>query len=91
MPRNSVAGGRAFKAPAVGLCGQVYTKVHPKSKQMTMNYISIAICATSRMTHLEILPDQSTAAYLPSPRRFIARQGIPKFSLILGKYLKEER
>ena len=45
---------------------------------MTKNYISISICASSRMIHLEILPDQSTAAYLRSQRRFIARRGIPK-------------
>ena len=45
---------------------------------MTKNYISITTCASSRMIHLEILPDQTTAAYLRSQRRFIAQQGIPK-------------
>ena len=30
------------------------------------------------MIHLEILPDQSTAAYVRSQRRFTARRGIPK-------------
>ena len=45
---------------------------------MTKNYFSITTYATSRMIHLEILPDQSTAVYLRSQRRFIAQQGILK-------------
>ena len=73
-----VVRGQAFKAAGVYLCCPVYTKVHPKSKQMTKNYISITTCSTLRMIHLEILPDQSTSAYLQSQRRFIARRGIPK-------------
>ena len=78
LPEFRVARGRAFKATGVDLCSPVYTKVHSKSKQMTKNYISITTCASSRMIHLEILPDQTTAAYLRSQRRFIAQQGIPK-------------
>ena len=78
LPEFWVIGGQAFKAAGVDLCGPVYTKVHPKSKQMTKIYISITICASSRMIHLEILPDKSTAAYVRSQRRFTARRGIPK-------------
>ena len=57
-----VVGGQVFKAAGVDLCGPVYTKVHPKSKQITKNYISLTTCASSKMMHLEILPDQTTAA-----------------------------
>ena len=71
-------GERAFITAGVDLCSPVYTKVHPKSKEMTKNYISITTFAASTMIHLEILPDQSIAAYLRSQRRFIVRQGIPK-------------
>ena len=78
LPEFRVVPGRAFKASGIDLCGPVCTKVHPKNKQMTNNYISITTCASSRMIHLEILPDQTTAAYLRSQRRFIAQQGIPK-------------
>ena len=55
-----VVGAQAFQPAGVGLCGSVYTKIHPKSKEMTKNYISITTCESSRMIHLEILPDQST-------------------------------
>ena len=51
----------------------IFTKIHPKSKEMTKNYISETFCAASR-----ILPDQSKAAYLRNQRRFLAQQGIPK-------------
>ena len=78
LPKLKVVEGQVFKAAGVDLCDPVYTKVHPKSKQLTKNYISITTCASSRMIHLEILPDQTTAAYLRSQRRFIAQQGIPK-------------
>ena len=95
LPEFRVVGEQAFKAAGVDLCGPVYTKVHPKSKQMTKNYISISICASSRMIHLEILPDQSTAAYVRSQRRFTARRGIPKLIVsdnrkaFKGRALKE--
>ena len=95
LPECRVGGGRASKAAGIDLCGPVYTKVHPKSKQMIKNYISVTTCASSRMIHLEILPDQTTAAYLPSQRRFIARRGIPKLIVsdngktFKGRALKE--
>ena len=78
LPKFRVVGGRAFKATGVDLCGPVYTKVHPKGKQMTKNYISITTCASSRMIHFEILPYQTSAAYLQSQRSFITRREIPK-------------
>ena len=90
LPEFRAVGGQAFKAAGVGLCSAVYTKVHHKSKHMTKNYISITTCASSRIIHLEILLDQTTAAYLRSQKRFIAQQGIPK--LIVsdnGKTFKE--
>ena len=73
-----VVGGQAYKVADVDLCRSVYTKVPPKSKEMTKNYISITTCTASRMLHLRIWRDQSTAASLRSQRRFIARQEIPK-------------
>ena len=78
LPKFRVVGGRAFTAAGVDLCGPVYTKVHPKRKEMTKKYISITTFAASRMIQLEILPDQSTAAYLKSQRKFIAWQEIQK-------------
>ena len=94
LPEFRVVPGRAFKASGIDLCGPVCTKVHPKNKQMTNNYISITTCASSRMIHLEILLDETTAAYLQSQRRRIARRGIAK-SIVsdngktLGRALKE--
>ena len=47
------------------------------------------------MIHLEILPDQSTSAYLRSQRRFIARRRIPKLivsdngKMFKGRALKQ--
>ena len=43
LPEFRVVGGPAFKAAGVGLCGSVYTKVHPKSTEVTKNYITITI------------------------------------------------
>ena len=45
LPEFRVVGGQAFKAAGVDLCSPVYTKVHPKGKQMTKNYISTITCA----------------------------------------------
>ena len=95
LPKFRVAGGRAFTAAGVDLCGPVYTKVHPKRKEMTKKYISITTFAASRMVQLEILSHQSTAAYLKSQRRFIARQEIQKLIVsdsgktVTGRALKQ--
>ena len=78
LPKLRVIGGQTLKAAKTDLCGSVYTKVHPKSKEMTESYISIATCEASRTLHLEISPDQFATAYLRSQRRFIERGGIPK-------------
>ena len=78
LPEFKVVEGRVFKAAEADLCGPVYTKVHPKNKQMTKNYISITAGVSSRIIHLKILSDQTTAAYLRIQRRFIAWPGIPK-------------
>ena len=41
-------------------------------------YIALSTCATSRMIHLELLTDLSTASYVRSQTRMIARRGYPK-------------
>ena len=78
LPEFRVVEGQAFKVAGVDIYGPVYTKVHPKSKQIIKNYTSVKTCASPRTIHLEILTDQTTAAYLRSQRRFIARREIRK-------------
>ena len=82
LPEFRVVGGRAFKAAGVDLCGPVYTKVHPKSKQMTKNFISITTCATSSMKHLEIYEVREDLLHDEEFRSLL--------SLTMGKRLKEE-
>ena len=66
FPEFRVAIRQIFKAAGVDLCGPVYIKVHPKCKQMSMNYICLRTYAASKMIHFKILPDQFTVAFLKS-------------------------
>ena len=60
-------------------CVPVYIKqIYGQGNELQKAYISLTTCATSRMVHLELVPDLSTPAYLRSQCRMTARRGYPK-------------
>ncbi len=77
LPDFRVGGSRAFETVGVDFAGPVYVKdiYHPGS--MNKAYIVINTCTSSRMVHLELTPDLTTAAYVRAHERFIARRGYP--------------
>ena len=80
LPQFRVGANRAFETTGVDFCGPVYLKGTGKKNDKTMQkaYIAIFTCATTRMVHLEITPDLTTAAYLRCQRKFVARRMKPK-------------
>ena len=77
LPDFRVGASRAFDAVGVDFCGPIYVKDIYKPGSMHKAYIAINTCTSTRMLHLELTPDLTTAAYLRSHRRFIARRGCP--------------
>ena len=82
LPDFRVDPGRAFDTIGVDFCGPVYVRdIYKKDGGMHKAYVVVTTCATSRMVHLEISPDLSTAAYLRSQKRFISRRGYPRLGV----------
>ena len=78
LPDFRVNPGRVFETTGVDFCGPLYLKqMYKTDGKMYKSYIAINTCATSRMLHLELVPDLTTSAYLRSQRRFTARRGFP--------------
>ena len=80
LPQFRVGANRAFETTGVDYCGPVYLKGTDKANEgnIRKSYIAIFTCAATRMVHLEIAPDLTTAAYVRCQRRFIARRFRPK-------------
>ena len=62
LPEFRVGASRAFETVGVDFCGPIYVRDIYKRDGMHKAYIAISTCATTRMLHLELTPDLTTAA-----------------------------
>ena len=77
LPDFRVGASRAFETVGVDFCGPVYVKDIYEAGSMHKAYIVINTCTSTRMLHLELVPNLTTAAYVRSHQRFIGRRGYP--------------
>ena len=54
------------------------TQKEKGKKEVHKAYIVLYTCATSRMVHLDLVPDLTTESFIRSLQRLIARRGYPK-------------
>ncbi|XP_025996322.1 uncharacterized protein LOC105203189 [Solenopsis invicta] len=73
LPVHRVSPGKAFLNVGVDFGGPFNLKV--SRNKSTKAYICLFVCFATRAIHLELVSDLSTAAFLNSLRRFIARRG----------------
>lgn len=75
LPSMRVTDAHPFQ-----ICGIDYTGAMHVKDGGTWNktYVCLFTCAVSRAIHLELVPDNSTEAFLFALRRFIGRRGIPQ-------------
>ena len=71
-----------FSFTGVDFAGPLYIKIADKTSKV---WICLYTCCVVRAIHLDLVPDMSTAAFICSLKRFIARRGC---CLIMGKPLK---
>ena len=81
LPDFRVGGSRAFETVGVDFAGPVYVRDIYQKGKMNKAYIVLNTCASSRMVHLELVPDLTTAAYVRAHERFIGRRGKPKLMI----------
>lgn len=76
LPARRVQPGRPFLTSGVDYAGPfVLRQFGGRCKRFTKGYIAIFVCFPTKATHLELVSDLSTAAFLAALRRFFARRG----------------
>jgi hypothetical protein len=78
LPNFRLCDDFAFTNIGVDYAGPLYVKdIYAKSDDMNKTYIVVYTCASSRAVHLDLVPDNSSSAFLRSLLRFISRRGSP--------------
>lgn len=79
VPEFRFKEGHPFAATGVDFTGPLFVKsVGGKDSQNMKVYICLFTCGTARATHLELVPNLSTPAFIRCLRRFIGRRGTPE-------------
>ena len=67
-----------FENVGLDYTGPLYTRdIYSSNKETCKSYILIFTCATTRNTHLELVPTESSESLLLALRRFLSRKGLP--------------
>ncbi|GFX37631.1 integrase catalytic domain-containing protein [Trichonephila clavipes] len=78
LPRDRIVPSRPFEKVGLYYAGPINTKPNLKRSRVTLkSYIAIFICFSTKATHLEVVSDLTTEAFLACLRRFIARRSKP--------------
>ncbi|GFU10122.1 integrase catalytic domain-containing protein [Trichonephila clavipes] len=78
LPRDRIVPSRPFEKVGLDYAGPIITKPNLKRSRVTLkSYIAIFICFSTKATHLEVVSDLTTEAFLACLRRFIARRSKP--------------
>ena len=76
LPTCRVHSATPFEITGVDYTGHIFIKSSHGQPDRKV-YICLFTCANTRATHLEIVPDLTTNAFLNAFRRFTSRRGIP--------------
>ena len=74
LPSYRVEEAPPFSFTGVDFAGPLYIKIADKTSKV---WICLYTCCVVRAIHLDLVPDMSTAAFIRSLKRFIARRGLP--------------
>ncbi|GFR25571.1 uncharacterized protein TNCT_237861 [Trichonephila clavata] len=78
LPRDRIVPSRPFEKIGLDYAGPIITKPNLKRSKVTLkSYIALFICFSTKVTHLEVVSDLTTEAFLACLRQFIARRSKP--------------
>ncbi|CAB4010137.1 Hypothetical predicted protein [Paramuricea clavata] len=81
LPEFKVQRNQPFSLVAVDFAGFLYVKTSSgNEKGMVKTWISLYslyTCCSTRVVHLDLVPNMSNEAFIPNFRRFVARRGKP--------------
>lgn len=78
LPKERVQPARPFMNSGVDFCGPIHIHYKIRGKHPYKAYIAVFVCFATKATHLEIVTDLTTDAFIGALKRFIARRGFCK-------------
>lgn len=75
LPEARVAQVTAFLVSGVDFFGPFSIRHHSRCRFQTTYYVAIFVCFTTKAVHMEIVPDNTTEAFINALMRFIADRG----------------
>ncbi|XP_025266369.1 uncharacterized protein LOC112638589 [Camponotus floridanus] len=77
LPPGRVTPARPFLRTGVDYAGPIFLRTSKgRGQRAHKAFIALFVCLCSRATHLEVVSDYSTDAFLAAFRRFISRRGL---------------
>ena len=78
LPADRLHPGLAFDRAGVDYAGPFFVKSGPVRKPtVTKAFVAVFVCFATKAVHLEVVSDLTTAAFIATLRRFIARRRKP--------------
>ncbi|XP_055632428.1 uncharacterized protein LOC129772922 [Toxorhynchites rutilus septentrionalis] len=77
LPSERINRAYPFQHVGVDFAGPVYIKPSNRKGAPVKAYVAVFVCLTVKATHLELVTDLTSAAFIAALRRFIARRGLP--------------
>ncbi|XP_018309050.1 uncharacterized protein, partial [Mycetomoellerius zeteki] len=78
LPMQRVTLSRPFSSTGVDYCGPIYIREGSRrSSKRVKAFVAVFVCMATKATHLEVVSNLTTDAFLNAFKRFIARRGKP--------------
>ena len=78
LPSDRLNQGTIFNCVGVDYAGPIWTKSgHLRKPTINKTYVAVFVCLSVKAIHLEAVTELTTAAFIATLRRFIARRGTP--------------
>ena len=80
---GQLPSARVTPGPPFSVCGLDYAgpfmlkKGHTRKPVIVKAYLAVFVCFSTKVTHLEVVSDLMTEAFLACLRRFVFRRGLP--------------
>ena len=77
LPADRVTRGRAFSTSGLDYAGPIQVRTTKgRGHRSYKGYIALFVCFASRVIHLELVSDLTSASFICAFRRFVGRRGI---------------
>lgn len=78
LPERRVQPSRSFSTCGVDYGGPLYIKEGKRrNAKLTKTYIALFVCFITKATHIELVSDLSSEAFINALKRFMAKRGKP--------------